>query len=51
MIARYVAKAGEQETRIEQIAAERRAIATDRVKVQNELDEAIRSLALDRRLA
>jgi hypothetical protein len=51
LIARYVTKAGEQETRMEQIAAERRAIATDRVKVQLELDAAIRSLALDRRLA
>lgn len=51
LIARYVAKAGEQETRMEQIAAERRAIATDRVKIQHELDEAVRSLALDRRLA
>ena len=51
LIARYVAKADEQETRMEQIAAERRAIAADRSKVQAELDEAIRSLALDRRLS
>ncbi|HJQ68536.1 MAG TPA: hypothetical protein VKA70_06175 [Blastocatellia bacterium] len=51
LIARYVAKAGEQETRMEQIAAERRAIAADRAKVQNELDDAIRSLALNRKLS
>ncbi len=46
LIARYVAKADEQETRMEQIAAERRAIAADRAKVQLELDEAIRSSGL-----
>jgi hypothetical protein len=50
LIARYIAKAGEQETFIEQLAKERRAKATDRGQLQTELDAAIRTLALDRKL-
>jgi hypothetical protein len=50
LIARYVAKADEQETRMEQMAAERRAIAVERAQAQLELDEAIRNLALNRKL-
>ena len=50
LVARYVAKAGEQETRLEQIATERRGAASERAALQAELDAAIRALALDRKL-
>lgn len=50
LIARYVSKANEQETRIEQLANERRAKAAMRLQLQSQLDNAIRALALDRRL-
>jgi hypothetical protein len=50
LIVRYVAKAGEQETRIEQLAKARRAAADERVRLQVELEAAIRAFALDRRL-
>ena len=50
LIARYVTKAGEQETRFEQIATERREVTTKRAQVQTELDGAIRGLALNRNL-
>ncbi len=50
LIARYVAKAGEQETRIEQLANERRAATQERARLQAELDASVRALALDRRL-
>jgi hypothetical protein len=50
LIARYVAKAGEQETRLEQIAAERRLANSEAARLQAELEAAIRALALDRKL-
>jgi hypothetical protein len=50
LIARYVAKAGEQETRMEQLAEARRAANTERERLQAELEAAIRALALDRKL-
>jgi phosphoheptose isomerase len=50
LIARYVAKANEQETRIEQLTNERRAKAATRLQLQSQLDNAIRALALDRKL-
>jgi hypothetical protein len=50
LIARYVAKAGEQETRLEQIAAERKRLNEETSKLQSEIDAAIRALAYDRRL-
>lgn len=50
LIARYVSKANEQETRVEQLEAERRTTIADRARLQSELDLAIRSLSLDRRL-
>jgi hypothetical protein len=50
LIARYVAKAGEQETRLEQIAAERKRLNEEKSKLQSEIDAAIRALAYDRRL-
>jgi hypothetical protein len=50
LIARYVSKAGEQETRLEQIEKDRRTISDERARFQTELDVAIRSLSLDRKL-
>jgi hypothetical protein len=50
LIARYVSKANEQETRLEQLEAERRTTISERARLQTELDLAIRSLSLDRRL-
>jgi hypothetical protein len=50
LIARYVAKANEQETRIEQLTSERRMKVAARQQLQLQLEAAIRSLALDRRL-
>lgn len=49
LIARYVARAGEQETRIETLRSERRAASEERARLQAELDNMIRSFALDRR--
>jgi hypothetical protein len=50
LIARYVAKATEQETRIEQITSEKREAAAERARLQVELDAAIRAFDLDRKL-
>lgn len=50
LIARYVAKANEQETRIEQLTSERRAKSAARLLLQLQLETAIRALTLDRRL-
>jgi hypothetical protein len=50
LVARYVAKAGEQETRLEQIISERKSAALERARLQTELNSAIRALALDRKL-
>ena len=50
LVARYVAKAGEQETRIEQITSERKSAAAERARLQSDLDSAIRALTLDRKL-
>ena len=50
LIARYVAKANDQETRLEQIENERRTVIADRTRLQTELDGAIRSFALDRKI-
>lgn len=50
LIARYIAKAGEQETRVEQLATERKAKTAERGQLQTELDLVIRTLAVDRRL-
>jgi hypothetical protein len=50
LIARYVAKAGEQETRLEQIAKEKREALLERTRLQNELAATIRTLTLDRKL-
>jgi hypothetical protein len=50
LIARYVAKANEQETRLEELERARRITLEQQTKVQAELDQAIRSLSLDRKL-
>ena len=50
LIARYVAKADEQETRLEQLDKDRQAQTTERLRLQNELDSAIRNLAIDKNL-
>jgi hypothetical protein len=50
LIARYVAKANEQETRIEELAKERRTKMATRLQLQLQLDTAIRALAIDRKL-
>jgi hypothetical protein len=50
LIARYVSKANEQETRLEQLESERRTLIAERARLQSELDLAIRTLSLDRRL-
>ena len=50
LIARYVAKANEQETRIEQLTNDRRTKMATRQQLQLQLDVAIRALALDRKL-
>ncbi len=50
LIARYVSKADEQETRLEQIEKDRRTTTEERARFQAELDAAIRNLSLDRKL-
>ncbi|MCA1634243.1 MAG: hypothetical protein LC802_11260, partial [Acidobacteria bacterium] len=50
LIARYVQKAGEQETRLEQLVAEKRLLLEERARLQTILDTAIRGLSLERKL-
>jgi hypothetical protein len=50
LIARYVAKAGDQESRIEQLTADRKTVVEERARLQEEMDKAIKALSLDRRL-
>jgi hypothetical protein len=45
-----VAKANEQETRIEALTNDRRTKVATRLRLQLQLDAAIRTLALDRKL-
>jgi hypothetical protein len=51
LLARYVAKAGQQETRLEQILADKKASAAELSQLQKELDAAVRAMAVDRKLA
>lgn len=51
LIARYVSKADQQESRIEQLAGEKQSALAERALIQTQLDAAIRALALDRDLA
>lgn len=49
LIARYVAKAGAQETRIEQLRESRRAAVAERERLSAELARVVSALALERR--
>ncbi|HZT58639.1 MAG TPA: carboxypeptidase regulatory-like domain-containing protein [Pyrinomonadaceae bacterium] len=51
LIARYVSKADQQETRLEQLAKEKQAATDEAARLQAQLDAAIRTLALERNLA
>jgi hypothetical protein len=51
LIARYVQKADQQETRLEQLAREKQAASDERARLQAQLDAALRALALERDLA
>lgn len=51
LIARYVSKADQQETRIEQLTKDKQAAAEERTRLQSQLDAALRTLALKRDLA
>jgi hypothetical protein len=51
LIARYVQKADQQETRLEQLAKEKQEADAERARLQAQLDAAIRALALNRDLA
>jgi len=50
LIARYVAKADTQESRLEQLEKDRRAALEEQARLQAELSSAIRAFALDRQL-
>jgi hypothetical protein len=48
LITRYVAKADEQETRLEQLTKDRKALSDERARLQGEFDEALRNLDINR---
>ncbi|MCU1265401.1 MAG: hypothetical protein JWM21_1719 [Acidobacteria bacterium] len=50
LISRYVAKADTQESRLEQLEKDRRAVAEERARLQAEFEAEIRGFALDRPL-
>jgi hypothetical protein len=50
LITRYVAKADEQESRLEQLTKDRKAALDERARLQSELDAAIRGLDINRNL-
>lgn len=50
LIARYVAKADEQESRIEQLTKDRKALSEERARLQAEFDTALRNLDINRNL-
>jgi len=47
LITRYIAKAGEQETRLEQLTKDKQAAALERIRLQAELARMIRGLTVD----
>jgi Carboxypeptidase regulatory-like domain len=51
LIARYVQKADQQETRLEQLAKDKQAAAEERDRLKAQLDAALRELTLERNLA
>jgi hypothetical protein len=50
LVTRYIAKAGEQETRLEQIVKEKRAAQESLAKATSEFDAAVRALVIDKPL-
>jgi hypothetical protein len=50
LITRYVAKANEQENRLEQLEKERKKLTEDRSRLQNELAALIRGVSLERKI-
>jgi hypothetical protein len=50
LVTRYIAKAGEQETRLEQIAKEKRAAQDAMARLTSEFDAAVRALVIDKPL-
>jgi hypothetical protein len=50
LIARYVAKADAQESRLEQLEKDRRAVVEERARLQTELETVIRGVAFNRQL-
>jgi len=50
LIARYVQKADQQETRLEQLAREKQSALEERQRLQSQLNEALRTLSLERNL-
>jgi Carboxypeptidase regulatory-like domain len=50
LITRYIAKAGDQETRLEQLTKDKQTAAGERTRLQEELETMIRSLTVDRLL-
>lgn len=51
LIARYVQKADQQETRLEQLARDKQSVLEDYSRLQTQLEAALRALALNRDLA
>jgi hypothetical protein len=50
LIERYIAKADQQETRIEQLTKEKQTVAEERARLQAQLDAAIRAMTVERNL-
>ena len=50
LISRYVAKADTQETRLEQLNKDKKALNEERAGLQGELETMIRGMAIDRKL-
>jgi hypothetical protein len=50
LITRYIAKAGDQETRLEQLTKDKQTAGVERIRLQVELDTMIRNLTVDRLL-
>jgi hypothetical protein len=50
LIARYIAKAGDQETRLEQLTKDKQATGDKRAQLQEELENTVRSLTVNRLL-
>jgi hypothetical protein len=47
LVARYIAKAGEQETRLEQIVREKRGALNELLRLKTDFDAAVRALTID----